>query len=225
MLSLTPPANRVAPLPPEDDYPFAQTLLTVTFATSDDLAHVASEAPVSLAAVPELSCDDAYLLLPLRARDALLRAFAKGRVGALEAWFDVALVLRGEVERVRSPRLWVGDVWRASEVIRGEAAARVASSGPGGLVEAVNALPWIERLALGGLVDAEGAEAILGAREYVGVSRRGFAGLGLGRDAVASTFVWSAREDGAAHVRVALSSDDDDALSCLLSPVALALGA
>jgi hypothetical protein len=99
MLTLIPPANCVTPLPPERDYPFAQTPLTVAFADRDDLLHVEPGSPVRLAAVPELSMDDAYLLLPLRARDSLLRAFARGRAGALAAWLDGARVLRGEVER------------------------------------------------------------------------------------------------------------------------------
>lgn len=225
MLTLIPPANRVASLPPDEDYPFGQTPLTVAFASADDLSAITSGAAVGLAAVPELSCDDAYLLLPLRAREGLLRAFAKGKLGVLAAWFNGALVIRGEVERVRGPRLWVGDVWSAAELLASDAEVRVERREVERLVDAVNALPWIGRLALGGLLDRAGAEAILSAGDYVGVSRRGASTLGLGRDAVASSFVWCSRDEHGARVRVAITEDEDDTVTCLLSPVSISLGA
>ena len=224
MLSLLPPANRVASLPVDAEFPFSRTPLTVAFADRDDLSRVEPGAPVRLAEVPELSSEDAYLLLPLRAREGFLRAFAKGRVGAVSAWFADARVLRGEVERVRGPRLWVGDVWEAAELLLGETAAAVQGDGPA-CVREVNALPWVRALAHGGLVDAAGVSTLRGADVYVGVSRRGVADLGLGRDAVAPTFVWSERDAFGAHVRVAVSADEDDAVTCLLAPVSLLAGA
>lgn len=224
MLTLIPPANCVTPLPPERDYPFGQTPLTVAFADRDDLLHVEPGAAVRLAAVPEISSDDAYLLLPLRARDSLLRAFARGRAGALAAWLDGARVLRGEVERVRGPRIWVGDVWRAADVLRGPAAVVLRERGDDAL-RAVNALPWVRSLAQGGLLDRDGLATLRERDAYVGVSRRGVEGLGLGRDAVASTFVWSERDGDGVHVRAAICADDDETVTCLLAPVLLAAGA
>lgn len=225
MLSIVPPANRVASLPPEEDYPFARTTLVVAFAACDDLSAVASDAPVTLCAVPEISSEDAYLLLPLRARDALLRAFAKGKVGAVAAWFADALVVHGELERVRAPRLWVGDTWSAQEILRAEAAARIDLATERDPVRAVNALPWVAGLAHGGLLDDVGAATLITRPQYVGVSRVGVSALGLGHDAVEPTFVWSERDDDGVHVRVAITAEDDDALSCLLAPVSLVGGA
>lgn len=225
MLTLVPPANRVASLPPDEAYPFARTPLAVAFAAFDDLTAVASDAPVPLCAVPEISVDDAYLLLPMRSRDALLRAFAKGKVGAVAAWFADALVVRGELERVRAPRLWVGDTWSALEVLRGEVAARVDLSVERDPVRAVNALPWVAGLARGGLLDDAGAAAVVTRPSYVGVSRVGVSSLGLGGDAVEPTWVWSERDDDGVHVRVAIAAEDDDAVSCLLAPVSLVGGA
>lgn len=221
MLTLIPPANRVTALPPDDDYPFAKTPLTVAFATHDTLDHVEGDRAVRLAAAPELSCDDAYLLLPIRARDALLRAFARGRAGTIAAWFEQALVIRGEVEQVRDPRLWVADAWRAGELLDAEAPVTLDARD----TDAINDLPWVRRLAHGGLVDPRGVATILQTPEYIGVSRRGMASLGLGRDALAPTFVWSTAREGVVHVRVALSADDDECVTCLLAPVSLRAGA
>lgn len=225
MLSLVPPANRVASLPLREEYPFARTVLVVAFAARDDLSTVACDAPVTLCAVPEISSDDAYLLLPLRCRDALLRAFAKGKAGAVAAWFADALVVHGELERVRSPRLWIGDAWTAQDVLRADAAARVDLSATRDPVRAVNELPWVAGLAHGGLLDDAGASLLVTRPLYVGVSRVGVSALGLGRDAVEPTFVWSERDEAGVHVRVALTAEDDDALTCLLAPVSLVGGA
>ncbi len=89
----------------------------------------------------------------------------------------------------------------------------------------MNALPWVRSLSHGGLLDRDGLATLRDREAYVGVSRRGVEGVGLGRDAVASTFVWSERDRDGVHVRAAVCADDDDAVTCLLAPVSLAAGA
>lgn len=219
MLSLVAPSNRVTSQP-EAEYPFTRTPLVVAFATDDALDGVKPEAPVGLSAVPAISSDDAYLLLPRRAREGLLRAFARGELGVVTAWFARALVLRAELERVRAPRLWVGDVWSAREVMLGPAAATVNLSAERDPVRVVNALPWVAGLARGGLLDEAGASTLVTRGAYVGVSRVGLSALGLGRDAVEPTYLWSERDERGVAVRVAIAAEDDDeGATCLLAPV------
>lgn len=211
---------------PDDDgaldaYPFAECPLVVTFATRDDLSTVTAGAPISLAAVPDMSPDDGYLVLPLRARESLLAAFARGSLGRVAQWFDEARVVRAEVDRVRGARLHVQSVWRASEVITRSTGRTVALKGVGNAMRVVNRLSFIEDLAPGGLLDAHGAETILAREHYVGVSRMGVEELGLGADAVESTFVWTQRSERGTHVRVALAAAEEDSPLVLLAPVTL----
>ncbi|MBL8602565.1 MAG: hypothetical protein JNK72_11640 [Myxococcales bacterium] len=204
----------------DGQYPFAETPLVVVFAAVDDLSAVAAGARVSLAAAPELSADDAYLVLPLRARDALVAAFARGRGAAIAAWFDEAVVVRAEVDTRPSPRLWVGAAWRAASVLAG-GASRSLSSADAAALQAFNALPHVEGLAPGGLLDRPGLAALTASPAYVGVSRRGVPALGLFDDAVAPTFVWAERTAEGVSVRVALSASEDDAMVALLAPIDL----
>ena len=66
-------------------YPFAETCLVVAFAATDDLSTAQAGGRVPLAAMPDISGDDAYLVLPLRARAGLVApddttfAYIKGR--------------------------------------------------------------------------------------------------------------------------------------------------
>lgn len=204
-----------------DAYPFAETPLVVTFAARDDLSSIAPDVAVTLAAVPDLSVDDAYLVLPLRARESLLAAFARGSLGRVAQWFDEARVVRAEVSRVRGARLHVQAAWRAGDVIERRVGRRVALAGVGNAMRVVNQLAFIEGLAPGGLLDAHGAETILAREHYVGVSRMGVEALGLGADAVESTFVWTQRSPVGTHVRVALAAADEDSPLALLAPVTL----
>ena len=75
-------------------YPFGETALVVTFAAVDDLRGLRADQRLSLAATPEISPDDAYLVLPNRARDHLVTAFARGESGRVAQWFSDAWVVR-----------------------------------------------------------------------------------------------------------------------------------
>lgn len=204
-----------------DDYPFDGVALVVAFAAVDDLADVAANTRLTLAAAPDISPDDAYLVLPLRARDALLAAFARGAEGRVAAWFDEAVVVRAELDGGRAARLWVGAAWRARDVIDHRDGTPVSLGGVGDPVRVVNQLAPVAALAPGGMIDRRGVEAITTRDRYVGVSRMGVEELGLGADAVEPTFVWSSREGNRARVHVAISSSEDDTVIALLAPATL----
>lgn len=202
-------------------YPFAEMPLVVTFAARDGLADVAAGQRLPLAATPEISQDDAYLVMPNRARDHLVNAFARGQLGRLAEWFSEAWVVRADVDGGRAPRLWVGAAWRASALLAGRPGRVVSMSALGDPMRVINRLPFIASLARGGLLDARGAEAILSRGSYVGVSRMGMPELGLGADTVEPTFVWTERLGRETRVRVALAAAEDDAPIALLSPLTL----
>ncbi len=204
-----------------DDYPFAETPLVVAFAAADDLSTVRAGARVALAAMPDISGDDAYLVLPLRAREGLVAAFARGAEGRVAGWFDEAVVVRAELDGGRAPRLWVGAAWSAREVLDVFEGRAVALDGVGDAVRVINQLPSVAGLAPGGLLDRRGVEAVTARERYVGVGRMGVEELGLGADAVEPTWVWSVREGAAARVRVALCAPEDDSITALLAPVTL----
>lgn len=204
-----------------ETYPFGETPLVVTFAARDDLSALAADQRLALAATPEISQDDAYLVMPNRAREHLVTAFAKGQTGRLAEWFSEAWVVRADVDGGRSPRLWIGAAWRASALLAGRSGRVVSMGGLGDPMRVINRLPFIESLARGGLLDTRGAEAILSRGSYVGVSRMGIAELGLGADTVEPTFIWTEREGRETRVRVALAAAEDDAPLALLSPLTL----
>lgn len=204
-----------------EGYPFAETPLAVAFAASDDLSGVRAGVRVALAGMPDISPDDAYLVLPLRAREGLLGAFARGSEGRVAQWFDAAVVVRAEVDGGRAPRLWVGEAWGAREVIDTLEGRAVALDGVGDAVRVVNRLPFVEGLAPGGLLDRRGVDAVTARPSYVGVGRMGVEELGLGADAVEPTFVWTERDGARTRVRVALCASDDDSVTALLAPVTL----
>lgn len=202
-------------------YPFAETPLVVTFAASDDLGSLAAGQRVQLAATPEISQDDAYLVMPQRARDQLVSAFARGESGRVAQWFSEAWVARADVDGGRSPRLWIGAAWRASSRVAGRTGRVVSMSALGDPMRVINRLPFIESLARGGLLDARGTATILSRGNYVGVSRMGIPELGLGADTVEPTFVWTERDGAATRVRVAIAAAEDDAPVALLAPLTL----
>lgn len=203
------------------DYPFDGVALVVAFAAHDDLSGVAANTRLALAAAPDISSDDAYLVLPLRARDGLLAAFARGAEGKVTAWFDEAVVVRAELDGGRAARLWVGAAWRAREVIDHREGTAVALRGVGDPVRVVNQLAPVAALAPGGMIDRRGVEAMTTRDRYVGVSRMGLEDLGLGADAVEPTFVWSSREGDRVRVHVAISASEDDTFLALLAPATL----
>ncbi|MBK6535203.1 MAG: hypothetical protein IPF99_38465 [Deltaproteobacteria bacterium] len=202
-------------------YPFGETPLVVTFAARDDLSELASGQRLALASTPEISQDDAYLVMPQRAREHLVAAFARGQSGRVAQWFSEAWVVRADVDGGRSPKLWIGAAWRASSLLSGRAGRVVSMGGLGDPMRVINRLPFIESLARGGLLDAQGAEAILSRGSYVGVSRMGMPELGLGADTVEPTFVWTERDGHETRVRVALAAAEDDTPIALLSPLTL----
>ena len=202
-------------------YPFGETALVVTFAAVDDLRGLRADQRLSLAATPEISPDDAYLVLPNRARDHLVTAFARGESGRVAQWFSDAWVVRAEVDGGRAPRLFIGALWRASDLFSGRPGRVVSMGGVGDAMRVINRLPFIESLARGGLLDARGAQMILSRGSYVGVSRLGMPELGLGPNTVEPTFVWTERDAHGTRVRVALAAAEDDAPVALLSPLTL----
>jgi len=202
-------------------YPFGETTLVVTFAASDDLRGLRADQRLSLAATPEISPDDAYLVLPNRARDHLVTAFARGESGRVAQWFSEAWVVRAEVDGGRAPRLFIGALWRATDLLAGRPGRVVSMGGVGDPMRVINRLPFIESLARGGLLDARGAQMILSRGSYVGVSRLGMPELGLGPNTVEPTFVWTERDAHGTRVRVALAAAEDDAPVALLSPLTL----
>jgi hypothetical protein len=204
-----------------ESYPFAETPLVVAFAARDDLGDVAPDQRLALASTPEISQDDAYLVLPNRARDHLVNAFARGQSGRLSEWFSEAWVVRADVDGGRAPRLWIGAAWRASARLAGRPGRVVSMGALGDPMRVINRLPFIESLARGGLLDARGAEAILSRGSYVGVSRMGMPELGLGADTVEPTFVWTERLGRETRVRVALAAAEDDSPIALLAPLTL----
>lgn len=213
-------SSRPAPPASAGSYPFAETPLVVAFAASDDLSGLGTTPRVALSATPEMSADDAYLVLPLRARDALVRAFARGQAGIVSAWFAEAWVVRAELDGGRAPRLWVGASWRVRDLLATHEGAVVALH-DGDVVRTVNRLRSVSAVAPAGLLDGAGASAVLAVDGYVGVSRRGYAELGLGAHAVEPTFVWAEREGARVRVRVALTAAEDDTVLALLAPVTL----
>lgn len=202
-------------------YPFGETPLVVTFAARDELGELGPNQRLHLAATPEISHDDAYLVMPHRAREHLVTAFARGESGRIAQWFSEAWVVRADVDGGRSPRLWIGAAWRASSRMTARAGRVVSMGGLGDPMRVINRLPFIESLARGGLLDARGAEAILSRGTYVGVSRIGMPELGLGADTVEPTFVWTERDGAATRVRVAIAAAEDDAPVALLAPLTL----
>jgi hypothetical protein len=204
-----------------DDYPFAGIGLVVAFAATDDLQHIAAERRIPLATMPDISPDDAYLVLPLRARASLVEAFARGAEGRVAQWFDEALVVRGELDGARAARLVVDGVWTARDVIEARAADVVTLDGVGDAMRVINNLASVESLASGGLFDTRGVAAVTSRERYVGVSRVGVEDLGLGADAVEPTYVWTTREGDETHVRVALCASEDDTMVALLAPLSL----
>lgn len=220
--SAPPPSNDTPnETPPPDDYPFAETPLVVVFAATDDLTNVANNSRVPLAAMPDISPDDAYLVLPLRAREGLVTAFARGVGGRVARWFEEAVVVRAEIDGGRAPRLWVGAAWKALDVLARSSARTVAMDGVGDPMRVINQLPFIEGIAPGGLLDRAGTQAITTRASYIGVARMGIEELGLGADAVEPTFVWSEREGLKTRVKVALAASEDDTVIALLSPLTL----
>lgn len=221
----SPPATRPSMVAPRgsvlDDYPFDDTALVVAFAAGDELSDVRADTRLALAAAPDISPDDAYLVLPLRARDALLAAFARGAEGRVAAWFDEAVVVRAELDGGRAARLWVGAAWRARDVIDHRDGTPVSVRGVGDPMRVINQLAPVAAVAPGGMLDRRGVEAITTRASYVGVSRMGIEELGLGADAVEPTFVWSTRAGDRARVHVALAAADDDTIVALLAPATL----
>jgi hypothetical protein len=222
---VSPAPSRVSYVAPKgtilDQYPFAETPLVVVFAASDDLSLIQGGSRVFLADTADISPDDAYLVLPQRARDSLISSFARGLEGHLRAWFDVAVVVRAELDGGRSPRLWVGDVWKVSDVFASQRGCEVNRNAVGDSMRVVNQLAHIEALASGGLLDARGEDTVTSRACYVGVGRMGVEEFGLGADAVEPTFVWSVREENISRVLVALSASEDDRITALLTPVTL----
>ena len=204
-----------------DAYPFAETALAVAFADASDLSDVSAGRRLALAATPEISSDDAYLVLPHHAREALVPAFARGEAGRVAQWFSEAWVVRAELDGGRAPRLWIGAAWKVSELLARRPSRVVSVGGSTDATRAVNRLPFVAALARGGLLDARGAAAILSRGTYVGVSRMGVAELGLGADAAEPTFVWTEACSGGARVCVALAPTDDDAAVALVAPLTL----
>lgn len=204
-----------------EPYPFGETVLVVTFAAGDEVGELGAGQRLPLSSTPEISQDDAYLVMPHRAREHLVAAFARGQAGRVAQWFSEAWVVRADVDGGRSPRLWIGAAWRASSRLAGRPARVVSMGGLGDPVRVVNRLPFVEALARGGLLDARGTEAILSRASYVGVSRIGMPELGLGGDTVEPTFIWTEREGHETRVRVALAAAEDDAPIALLSPLTL----
>ncbi len=213
--------SMVAPRPRPEDYPFAETPLVVAFAASDDLSLVRAGARVALASMPDISGDDAYLVLPLRARESLVAAFARGAEGRVAQWFDEAVVVRAELDGGRAPRLWVGEAWRARDLLESLEGAPVAMDAVGDPLRALNALPHAASVAPGGLFDRRGITAVTAQPRYVGVGRVGIEELGLGADAVEPTWVWTVRDEGRTRVRVALCASEDDSVVALLCPLTL----
>ncbi len=203
------------------DYPFEDTCLVVAFAASDDLTSARAGSRLPLASMPEISSDDAYLVLPLRAREGLVAAFARGHEGRISQWFDEAVVVRAELDGGRAPKLWVGASWSAREVLDGREGTRVSLGSMGDAVRVINQLDKVEGIASGGLFDRRGVEAVTSRASYVGVARMGFEDLGLGADAVEPTYVWSVRDGDVTRVRVALCAAEDDSITALLAPVTL----
>lgn len=212
LLRLVPPPGRHAAHAERSAYPFAETPLMVAFAAVDDLTAVGPGARVALAAAPEVSADDAYLVLPRRAREGLHRAFATGNAGVVAGWMHDAVVTRAEVDAGAAPRMWVGAAWRAADVIASQG-GRAVKLGPDA-ARAVNALPFVAGLSPAGMIDAQGVEAVLRRERYVGAARRG-------DDAHEPTFVWSEHDAAGVRVRVALSAPEDDAVIALLAPLTL----
>lgn len=202
-------------------YPFGETPLVVTFAAGDDLRALRADQRLALAATPEISPDDAYLVLPNRAREHLVTAFARGETGRVAQWFSEAWVARAEVDGGRAPRLFIGALWRAADLLTDRPGRLVSMGAVGDPMRVINRLPFIESLARGGLLDARGAQLILSRGSYVGVSRLGMPELGLGPDTVEPTFVWTERDGLGTRVRVALAAAEDDAPVALLSPLTL----
>lgn len=203
------------------DYPFEETCLVVAFAASDDLSNARAGGRLPLAAMPEISGEDAYLVLPLRAREGLVTAFARGHEGRVAHWFDEAVVVRAELDGGRAPKLWVGAAWPVREVLEGRDGERVSLGSLGDAVRVINQLDHVEGISPGGLFDRRGVEAVTSRSSYVGVSRMGVEALGLGADAVEPTYVWSVRDGDLTRVRVALCASDDDSITALLTPVTL----
>lgn len=206
------------------DYPFDDTPLVVVFAATDDLSDVREGQRLALASAADISPDDAYLVLPLRAREGLVTAFARGAEGRVTRWIEEAIVVRAELDGGRAPRLWVGAAWRAMEVIEQRDGNSVSLKGVGDAMRVVNQLDHVAGVAPGGMLDRRGLEAITTRPTYVGVSRMGIEELGLGADAVEPTFVWTSRNENRARVHIALSASEDDSIVALLAPVTLVCG-
>lgn len=205
-------------------FPFAETPLVVAFAAHDDLDDVSANCRVALACAPDISAEDAYLLLPVRARADLVTAFARGSVGRVAQWFDEARVVRAEVDHGRAARLWVGTSWRVRDLLATERGRTVSLGSLGDPVRVINQLPYVAALAPGGLLDAAGTAMVTGRSTYVGVARRGVPALGLGADAVECTYVWTEREGNTTRVKVALAAPEDDSAMVLLTPLTLCHG-
>ncbi len=202
-------------------YPFADVCLVVAFAAADDLSRFGVGSRIPLAAMPDISGDDAYLVLPLGAREGIVTAFARGQTGRLAHWFDQALVVRAELDGGRAPRLWVGASWAVRELFDSLEGPRVTAGEVGETARVVNALDGLRSVAPGGLFDTRGVQAAMDRATYVGAGRVGVEGLGLGGDAVEPTWVWCAHDGDLVRVRVALCESEDDTLTAMVMPVTL----
>lgn len=211
LLSLVPSPVRRAVCSDLGEYPFAETPLNVAFAAVDDLGAVGPGARVALGATPDVSPDDAYLVLPRRARERLQKAFATGDQGVIMAWMHAAMVVRAEVDTGAAPRLWVGAAWRASEVIASQRGRSVKFGSE--TVREVNCLSVVERVSPDGLVDAETVETVLRRECYVGPSRRGEWGE--------CEFLWSEHDESGVRVRAVLAVDEEWSGVMLLAPMCL----
>ena len=208
-------ASRPVPVVEAEPYPFHEMPLVVAFAAAEDLDHVVAGARVPMAAAPELSAHDAYLVLPLRARSELLAAFASGVRGRIAQWFDAGVVVHAEVVPERWTRLQVRAAWKVRDLLEG-GGKLVPASQSVDPVRDINRLPFIAGFAPCGLFDRHGAEAVTRRTVYVGSSRRG-----PDTDMVEPTFVWSERDAGGVRVKVALAASEDDSFHALLAPFTL----
>lgn len=211
----------VAPLAPlaasHTDYPFADAALTVVFAAVERTEDVRAGQRVRLADASVISPDDAYLVLPLRARFELLGACARGNVGRVAQWLDEAVVVRAEVDAGPSARLWVGDAWQAHALFE-RPARTISPLSSKTTLEALNDLPAARTLCPEGLFDADALESMRANDTWLGPTR---AHDDDDFDALL-TWAWTARRGPAIDVRAVLVAHDEDCFTAMIAPAMLA---
>lgn len=213
----------VTPLPvrPVDtqDYPFAAAALAVVFAAHDSVSELKANQRLRLASAPVESPDDAYLVLPLRARAELLGALARGNLGRIAGWLDEAVVVRAELDRGRASTLWVGEVWSVPGCFESPATA-LSSPASRQLLDALNDLAPARTLCPEGLFDAEVLHAMRTREVYLGPTR---SPEDEGFDEPLS-WVWSVRQGERVIVRAVFLSDEDDGFTAMIAPAVLGQG-